>query len=864
LWAATDETARINEQGQDLARLNATLNDAFKMRFYTAQRGGEVFLMRWPTPESSQPSLIYSLVRPMTIVQGTSAGRSRPKCLRRATQKSHRMDGAKNCDALWDWNLVTNRVHFSPRWTALLGAEDDEVSSSPQEWFLRVHPEDNARVSRELESARNGSARAFEFRHRMRHQNGSYRWMACSGVVIRDDAGQAIRLTGSHADVVADAAVDRLTGLPSRVLFVERLTRALDRYSRYGNLPFAVLLLGLDRSSGPTSAPNAGVDSPLLTAVARRLETCLRIRNEAISKSHDDLVARLEDDHFAILLEGLSEIADSHVVADRILADLQSPMTLGARQVYVSVSIGIAVSVTGYTSAEAALSDAETALYRARVLGGSRSEVFDTAVLRSEQTAVRLENDMTGALDREEFTVVYQPIVSLESYRIVGFEALVRWHHSTVGLIAPSEFIPIAERTGFIVPLGAWVLRQACTQLNAWREAIPAAADLSISVNLSTVQLKRSTVVDEIGAILRECNVNPQAVVLELTEGVACENPAAVKTVLMQLRALGIRISIDDFGTGYSSLAYLRQLPVDTLKVDRSFVLGMRTHDESAAIIGTVTRMARQLGLHVVAEGIEREDQVALLRSLHCESGQGYLFARPLDVDVATEILKTGVPPPRAVEIVTGSVDSVPLRPVRTAIFAVKRRWTAIAAAAAMVVAMAGVADKFGRDVPPPEKPLGPAPVQASATAPSSAKPAITSAPPSGRADGITAETAVSGGSTPPRTPQAAANHTAPRAPRVEDPKGKSWRVQHLHRFGSCAGLLGVSGKGLMFAPEEQSSKDALTLTHDEFLASTAGGTLTIKSNTKTYRFRVSTDARTADGGRPPLGELTAVIARFR
>ena len=491
--------------------------------------------------------------------------------------------------------------------------------------------------------------------------------MACRGLVVRDDLGQATRLTGSHADVMLEVAVDALTGLPSRVLFVERLTRALDRYSRYGNLPFAVLLLGLDRSAGARSQPRAGVDSPLLTAVARRLETSLRMRNETSSISHDDLVARLEDDHFAILLEGLNELGDSKVIADRILAELQSPITLGGRQVYVSASIGIAVSVTGYTSAEAMLSDAETALHRARVLGGSRSEVFDTAVLRSEQAAMRLESDMPGALEREEFAVVYQPIVSLESYRIVGFEALVRWHHPTVGLIAPSDFIPSAERTGFIVPLGAWVLRRACTQLNAWRETIPAAADIWMSVNLSTIQLKRPTLVDEIGALLRECNVSPQTVVLELTEGLACENPAAVKTVLMHLRALGIRISIDDFGTGYSSLSYLRQLPVDTLKVDRSFVLGMRTHDESAAIIGTVTRMARQLGLHVVAEGIEREEQVPLLRSLHCEFGQGYLFARPLDVDAATEILKAGLPPPRAVETVAASVDSQPLASVSTA-----------------------------------------------------------------------------------------------------------------------------------------------------------------------------------------------------
>ena len=800
----------------------------------------------------------------MTIVQGAGLRRrvDRSASRRATTRKCHRMDAVKNSDALWDWNLVTNRVHFSPRWVALMGAEDHEVSSSPHEWFLRVHPEDSAQVSRELDSARTGGAHAFEFRHRMRHKNGSYRWMSCSGVVVRDDAGQAIRLTGSHADVIADSAVDRLTGLPSRVLFVERLTRALDRYSRYGNLPFAVLLLGLDRSAGPGSQPNAVVDSSLLTAVARRLETCLRTRNETISISHDDLVARLEDDHFAILLEGLSEIGDSQVVADGILADLQSPITLGGRQVYVTASIGIAVSVTGYTSAEGVLSDAETALHRARVLGGARSEVFDTAVLRSEQAAVRLESDMPGALEREEFAVLYQPIVSLESYRIVGFEALVRWHHPTVGLIAPSDFIPVAERTGFIVPLGAWVLRQACTQLNAWRAAIPAAADLWMSVNLSTVQVKRPTLVDEIGALLRECDVNPQTVVLELTEGVACENPAAVKTVLMQLRALGLRISIDDFGTGYSSLSYLRQLPVDTLKVDRSFVLGMRTHDESAAIIGTVTRMARQLGLHVVAEGIEREEQVALLRSLHCESGQGYLFARPLDVDVATEILRTGVPPPRAVEIATASVDSEPLAPatMTSGSFNRRKRWVAIAAAMGLVLATAGVANRFLREVPSPERAVEPARVEGHVAASPSA--ALTSAPPARRTEAARTKAVVSGDSTRTRT-EPVVSEAPPSPPDVKEPSSKSWQVHHLHRLGSCAGRLGVSRKGLAFTPEDKSSKDAFMLAHDEFLPSSKDRVLTIKSNTKTYRFRVLTDAGTSDA-EMRLRELAEAIAKVR
>jgi EAL domain-containing protein (putative c-di-GMP-specific phosphodiesterase class I) len=533
----------------------------------------------------------------------------------------------------------------------------------------------------------------------------------------------------------------------------------------------------------------------------------------------------------------------------------------------VSASIGIAVSVTGYTSAEGVLSDAETALHRARVLGGSRSEVYDTAVLRSEQTAVRLESEMQGALERQEFAVVYQPVVSLESYRIVGFEALVRWHHPMVGLIAPSDFIPAAERTGFIVPLGAWVLRQACTQLNAWRESIPAAADLWMSVNLSTVQLKRPTLVDEIGALLGECHVDPQAVVLELTEGMACENPAAVKTALMQLRALGIRISIDDFGTGYSSLSYLRQLPVDTLKIDRSFVLGMRTHDESAAIIGTVTRMARQLGLHVVAEGIEREEQVGLLRSLHCESGQGYLFARPLDVDVATEMLKTGVPLPRAVEANTEFVapDAIPAARMAGLNVSFTRRWVAIAGAAVVVLATAGIANRFAGDLLSSERSASP--LRPERSVPSSPNAATASMPANGQTKAATTATptatatAVNGGPAGPRTPPVAS--AAPLPPPRKEAASKPWQVQHLHRLGSCVGLLTVSRRGLVFTPEGASSKDGFLLEHDEFLPSSADRTLTIKSHTRTYRFRVLPGGRSSDVD-TPLRELTEAIATIR
>ena len=272
-------------------------------------------------------------------------------------------------------------------------------------------------------------------------------------------------------------------------------------------------------------------------------------------------------------------------------------------------------------------------LHRAQVLGGSHCEVFDTAILKSEQAELQLEGDFEAALQRREFELFYQPIVSLASNEVLGFEALVRWRHPVLGMIPPVDFIPIAERTGFIVPLGNWILREACLRLSAWQTELPLSKNVSVSVNLSSVQWSDPALVDQIGEALRDSGLEPRRLVLELTEGVAMANPTAVTTLLMRLRAMGVRISIDDFGTGYSSLAYLRQFPIDTLKIDRSFVRGMVTNKDTAEIVAGVIGLSQQLGLHVVAEGIEHEDQCAQLRALNCDAGQGDLFAKPLDVE---------------------------------------------------------------------------------------------------------------------------------------------------------------------------------------------------------------------------------------
>ena len=448
-------------------------------------------------------------------------------------------------------------------------------------------------------------------------------------------------MIGRHAEITIGTVIDPVTGLPNRQLFLDRLTQSIDRANRQPGLCFAVLLVGLGRPAASATVPDTG--DPLLAAAARRLETCLRSADSTPRWRDDDLVARLHGDQFAVLLDGLKDVAHVQALGDRILAEVLTPFVVGGRDVFLSASIGIAVSPTGYRQPGDVVRDAETALHRARILGASRCAVFDTAVVQSEHAELELQGDMAGALERGEFELVYQPIVAVASDRIVGFEALVRWQHPRLGELSPSDFIPIAERGGFIVPLGAWILRSACQQLGSWRETLPC-ADLWMSVNLSTVQMRHAGLIEQVRGALQDSALEAKSLVLELTEGIAMENPIAVRTVLMQLRAMGVRISIDDFGTGYSSLAYLSQLPVDALKIDKSFIRGIETHQDKADIVATLTTMAQQLRLHVVAEGIENEEHLAYLRTLHCESAQGFLFAKPVDVDRATELLKTGLP----------------------------------------------------------------------------------------------------------------------------------------------------------------------------------------------------------------------------
>ena len=429
---------------------------------------------------------------------------------------------------------------------------------------------------------------------------------------------------------------DTLTGLPNRALFLERLNHAVLRGRRHKDFRFAVLSLDLDRFKGINDSLGIEVGDEVLVGVARRLESCLR---------GEDMVARLSGDEFAILLESIADDSDGGRVAERILRSLAVPVETQGGEVLATVSIGIALSSSGIDAGtEAAsrfLQRSGAAMTRAKSAGRARYEMFDRAMHAKAVARLRMETDLRRAVDRGEFELFYQPLITLESGRITELEALVRWRHPERGLVPPLDFIPLAEETGLIVPIGTWVLREACRQMSEWQRRFPRETPLSVSVNLSVKQFAQPNFVSHVAALVAESGLDPHCLKLEITESFAIEDPARTRGMLEELRTLGVRIYLDDFGTGYSSLGYLHQLPLDAIKIDRSFVMQMGLGDTHLQLVRTVRSLAENIGVFAVAEGVETAEQLLTLRTMGCESAQGYLFSKPVTAAEAGQLLES-------------------------------------------------------------------------------------------------------------------------------------------------------------------------------------------------------------------------------
>lgn len=639
-------------------------------------------------------------------------------------------------DGLWDWNLETNHVYFSCRWKSMLGYEEGEIGNSPEEWLSRVHAEDIEPLRGAIADLVAGQTPLFEHEHRMQHKDGSYRWVLSRGTAALHPggayriAGSQTDITDRRVikeQLLHDAFHDTLTGLPNRALFMNRLNGLVERVKQAprpqpasdttgdtsggtsGDTPleqpspgFALLFLDLDRFKVVNDSLGHLVGDQLLVAIAQRLKTCTRSL---------DTIARLGGDEFAILLDEVKDRREAAEVAERIQAALSPPFQLqagtggrGSHEVFTTASIGIILSPANHAvapprevggtpdhpdgvpqllkaSPEDLLRHADMTMYRAKNLGRSRYEVFDADMYTGTLTRLQLETDLRRAIAHQEFRVYYQPIVSLVAGAtgqgsnlplLHGFEALVRWQHPSGRLVTPEKFIPVAEETGLILPLGEWVLREACRQLRTWQAAFWSESPvlgsssrgdslacrtwqaergraIAISVNLSRKQFSQPDLVAQIEQILQETGLAASNLELEITESCLMENAESATAMLRQLEAMGIQLAIDDFGTGYSSLSYLHHFPTHTLKIDRSFIATMSADQSDpptprevpgTPIINTIILLANSLGMDVIAEGIETVDQLAQLQRLGCKYGQGYFFSQPLSSEAVETLLQ--------------------------------------------------------------------------------------------------------------------------------------------------------------------------------------------------------------------------------
>jgi diguanylate cyclase (GGDEF)-like protein/PAS domain S-box-containing protein len=557
--------------------------------------------------------------------------RQKTEAALRESQERYALAARGSNDGMWDWDLTTDIIYYSPRWKHMLGLSENYFAESPDEWLNRTHKDDREELENELDTHFSSNSAHFENEHRLLHKDGTYHWMHVRGLAVRNNSGKAYRIVGSMTDIterkeaeqqlIFDALHDALTGLPNRLLFMDRLRHVIDRDKRNASYLFAVLFMDIDRFKVLNDSMGHGIGDEMLVSVSQRLEECLRI---------GDTVARLGGDEFAILLEDLNNEREALYIAERINEKFAMSFHLQGQEIYSSASIGIVFSSTEYDKPEHLIRNADIAMYHAKSNKNSHYEVFNNDMYSEAVARHEMETDLRIAIKQNDFTLLYQPIVSVTSGKITGLEALIRWNHPIHGTINPDQFITVAEDTGLIVDVGEWVLEEACRQLQLLHNQLPSNNPLTISVNISSKQLFPS-LLTQINRILHETGLAPSSLILEITETMIMENADIVFPLLFELKEMGIKLYIDDFGTGYSSLSYLYDLPVHMLKIDRSFIKRIGSHGENMEIIEAIASLARSMNMGVIAEGVEEENQLIQLGKLNIKYMQGYFFSKPLD-----------------------------------------------------------------------------------------------------------------------------------------------------------------------------------------------------------------------------------------
>ncbi len=563
------------------------------------------------------------------------------ECLRVSEERLESILGSIE-DVIWSMHPTASQfIYFNAAVEKIYGYPISKFFADPGFWLKVVHEDDRERI----EVANRGIMMTGTVceEYRILRPNREVRWVSDRRYLVYDRDGKVIRIDGIVRDItsqrraqdqlVHDALHDALTGLPNRNLFMDRVEQAIKYGNRHAQYMFAVMFIDLDRFKMVNDMYGHLIGDQFLQAIAKLLESCLR--------SVGDTVARLGGDEFTILIDDIQEVHEALMIADRILTKFTHPINLTTQTIFASASIGLVISNRDYANGNDLLRDADIAMYRAKSLGKGRYILFDKEMYEQNLKVSQLDSDLHYALERQEFELYYQAIVSLQSNKLAGFEALIRWHHPERGLVSPNEFIPIAEETGLIIAIGDWVLHQACQQMRTWRSKFPEAKSLKMSINLTCQQIREKNLIEKLDRVLAVSGLDGSTIRLEITESSMMDQGEETIAKLEQLRARNIQLSIDDFGQGYSSLSYLHRFPVNTLKIDRTFVELMNEGGQNLEIIRTIIILAHALEMNVVAEGVETNEQAVMLKQLGCEYGQGYFFSRPIIAAAAEKLIES-------------------------------------------------------------------------------------------------------------------------------------------------------------------------------------------------------------------------------
>lgn len=539
------------------------------------------------------------------------------------------MEGAT--EGLWDWNLVTGEIFYSTRWKTLLGHDDTDLPNQLSEWFDRIHDKDVDRVRTDINKHLDGISLRIDTTYRIRHANKTNRWVRTVGMARRDADGTPIRLAGSLSDVTEQILMDPHTDIPNRTHFRDSIDRAVARKERDDAFDFGVVVLELDAYHDLKSSVGHSITEQLLQDFAQRLTAHTR---------PGDTVALIGEYSFAMLVDDIGMVADAVRIAERARGIVEVPFDIFGQEITSTLSAGIATSHTAYESGEDILRDATLGLRSAQELGGDCCQVVDPDLHAQALARLHLEADLRRATVAEAFELHYQPIIDIKTGRITGFESLLRWDRPEHGPVSPVVFIPVAERTALINPIGKWVLTHACRQIVDWQKSLSEKFDCVLSVNVSPRQIQQDNLVNQFADVLTETGMDPKWLKIEITESAVLEDLDSAVRTLEKLRSLGIRIAIDDFGTGYSSLSTLLRIPIDTIKIDRSFTSTIESDPTAHRIVKAIINMADSLGKDIVAEGIETESQATIIREMGAQYGQGYLYSKPVPAAQALDLLK--------------------------------------------------------------------------------------------------------------------------------------------------------------------------------------------------------------------------------